>query len=150
MFKLEKAIAAKKKHHRHFALVSNREKDPFECLRKYRRRENIEFFFEAGKQKKDGARTRVWSSGCLMGRMFVQFLALCYYEYLNEQLRQLKQSLVSDYLFSLYKCPVSWSKITECYFLIIAQLQTRKKDLILKKINNLSNKSSVILLLDGI
>ena len=28
-----------------------------------------------------------------MGRMFVQFVALCYYEYLSEQLRQLKKSL---------------------------------------------------------
>ena len=31
-----------------------------------------------------------------MGRMFVQFIALCYYEYLSEQLRQIKQSLVSE------------------------------------------------------
>ena len=28
-----------------------------------------------------------------MGRMFVQFVALCYYEYLSEQVRQLKLSL---------------------------------------------------------
>ena len=28
-----------------------------------------------------------------MGRMFVQFAALCYYEYLSEQVRQLKLSL---------------------------------------------------------
>lgn len=85
----ETAIAAKKKHHGYFALVSNCEKDPFECLKKYRHRETIEHFFEAGKQKTDGTRTRVWSSECLMGRMFVQFVALCYYEYLSEQLRQL-------------------------------------------------------------
>ena len=92
----EKAIAAKKKYHGYFALVSNCEKDPFECLRKYRQRETIEFFFESGKQRADGNRTRVWSSECLMGRMFVQFIALCYYEYLSEQLRQIKQSLVSE------------------------------------------------------
>lgn len=92
----EKAIAAKKKYHGYFALVSNCEKDPFECLRKYRHRENIEYFFEAGKQKTDGTRTRVWSSECLMGRMFVQFVALCYYEYLSEQLKQLKQSLALE------------------------------------------------------
>ena len=92
----EKAIAAKKKYHGYFALVSNCEKDPFECLRKYRQRETIEFFFESGKQRADGNRARVWSSECLMGRMFVQFIALCYYEYLSEQLRQIKQSLVSE------------------------------------------------------
>ena len=92
----EKAIAAQKKYHGYFALVSNCEKDPFECLRKYRRRETVEFFFESGKQRADGSRTRVWSSECLMGRMFVQFVALCYYEYLSEQLRQIKQSLSSE------------------------------------------------------
>lgn len=89
----EKAIEAQKKYHGYFALVSNCEKDTFECLRKYRRRETVEFFFEAGKQKTDGTRTRVWSSECLMGRMFTQFIALCYYEYLSEQLRQMKESL---------------------------------------------------------
>ena len=92
----EKAIAAQKKYHGYFALVSNCEKDPFECLRKYRQRETIEFFFESGKQRADGSRTRVWSSECLMGRMFVQFVALCYYEYLSEQLRQMKQSLTAE------------------------------------------------------
>lgn len=91
----EKAIATQKKYHGYFALVSNCEKDPFECLLKYRRRETIEFFFESGKQRADGSRTRVWSSECLMGRMFVQFIALCYYEYLSEELRRIKDSLAS-------------------------------------------------------
>ena len=89
----EKAIEAQKKYHGYFALVSNCEKDTFECLRKYRRRETVELFFESGKQKMDGTRTRVWSSECLMGRMFTQFIALCYYEYYSEQLRQMKESL---------------------------------------------------------
>ena len=89
----EKAIEAQKKYHGYFALVSNCEKDTFECLRKYRRRETVELFFESEKQKMDGARTRVWSSECLMGRMFTQFIALCYYEYYSEQLRQMKESL---------------------------------------------------------
>ena len=31
-----------------------------------------------------------------MDRMFVQFVALCYYEYLSEQLCQLKQTLVEE------------------------------------------------------
>ena len=92
----EKAIASKKKYHGYFALVSNCEKDPFECLRKYRRRETVELFFEAGKQKTDGSRTRVWSSECLMGRMFTQFIALCYYEYLSEQIRLMKESLACE------------------------------------------------------
>ncbi len=43
----ERAIAAKKKYHGYFALVSNYEKDAPECLRKYRARETMEFFFES-------------------------------------------------------------------------------------------------------
>lgn len=89
----EKAIAEKKMYHGFFALVSNCEKDAAQCLRKYRARETIEAFFEAGKQRADGERTRVWSSESLMGRMFVQFVALCYYESLSERVRQLKLSL---------------------------------------------------------
>lgn len=89
----EKAIAERKAYHGYFALVSNSEKETFECLRKYRRRETIEFFFELGKQRTDGARTRVWSTDVLRGRMFVQFVSLCYYEYLSEAIRQLKTGL---------------------------------------------------------
>jgi transposase len=108
----------------YFALVSNCEKDPFECLLKYRQREAIEFFFESGKQRADGNRTRVWSSECLMGRMFVQFVALCYYEYLSEQLRQIKQSLASEIAnpegetsqtLKIKKKLLSWLKNTPVY-----------------------------------
>ena len=76
-----------------FDLVSNKEKNPFECLRKYHKRETIESFFEAGKQHADGTRVRVWDTDTLRGRMFVQFVSLCYYEYLNEEIRKLKQTL---------------------------------------------------------
>ncbi len=120
----EKAIAAQKKYHGYFALVSNCEKNPFECLLKYRRRETIEFFFESGKQRADGSRTRVWSSECLMGRMFVQFVALCYYEYLSEQLRQIRQDLVAEIsdpvnetaeILKTKKKLLSWMKNTPIY-----------------------------------
>ena len=120
----EKEIAQQKKYHGYFALVSNCEKDPFECLLKYRQRETIEFFFESGKQRADGNRTRVWSGECLMGRMFVQFVALCYYEYLSEQLRQIKQSLASEIAnpenetsetLKIKKKLLSWMKNTPVY-----------------------------------
>lgn len=88
-----KAIADANKYHGYFVLVANKEKDPFECLRKYRKRETIESFFEAGKQHADGSRVRVWNSDTLRGRMFVQFVSLCYYEYLSEEIRKLKKSL---------------------------------------------------------
>lgn len=56
----------------------------------------IDFFFESGKQRADGSRTGVWISDALMGRMFVQFVALCYYEYLSEQIRGIKLTLAVE------------------------------------------------------
>lgn len=88
-----KAIQDACKYHGYFVLVSNKEKDPFECLSKYRRRETIESFFEAEKQHTDGSRIRVWDPDTLRGRMFVQFVALCYYEYLSEEIRRIKSEL---------------------------------------------------------
>ena len=88
-----RAIAEANKYHGYFVLVSNKEKEPFECLRKYRKRETVESFFEAMKQHADGTRVRVWNADTLRGRMFVQFVSLCYYEYLNEEIRKLKNAL---------------------------------------------------------
>ena len=91
-----KAIQEANKYHGYFVLVSNKEKDPFECLRKYRKRETIESFFEAEKQRADGTRVRVWDTDTLRGRMFVQFVSLCYYEYFSEKIRKLKKDLESE------------------------------------------------------
>jgi transposase len=82
-----------KKYHGYFALASNTEKDTFECLRKYRKRETIESFFESMKRCADGSRVRVWGADTLRGRMFVQFIALCYYEYLSNEIRSIKAVL---------------------------------------------------------
>jgi len=89
----EAACSEAKRNHGYFALVSNCEKDPFECLRKYRKRETIESYFESMKQRADGARVRVWDTDTLRGRMFVQFVALCYYEYLSKEISNLKSTL---------------------------------------------------------
>ena len=89
----EAACREAKKYFGYFALVSNCEKDPFECLRKYRKRETIESFFESYKQRADGTRVRVWDSVTLRGRLFVQFIALCYYEYLSNEIRNMKDTL---------------------------------------------------------
>ena len=91
-----KAIEDTNRYHGYFVLVSNKEKDPFECLRKYRRRETIESFFEAEKQHADGTRIRVWNSDTLRGRMFIQFVSLCYYEYLSEEIRRLRSTLAVE------------------------------------------------------
>lgn len=89
----DKACQDAYKYHGYFCIISNKEKDCFEALRKYRSRETIESFFESGKQRADGTRTRVWGSDTLRGRMFVQFVALCYYEYFSNQLRLIKPTL---------------------------------------------------------
>ena len=89
----EEACKEAYRYHGYFVLVSNKEKDPFECLRKYRKRGLIESFFEAEKQHADGTRPRVWNADTLRGRMFVQFVALCYYEYLSDKIRTIKQNL---------------------------------------------------------
>jgi len=89
----ESACKDAKKHHGYFALVSNCEKDPFECLRKYRKREMIESYFESMKQHADGARIRVWDTDTLRGRMFVQFVALCYYEHLSKEIDNIRSTL---------------------------------------------------------
>ena len=89
----DKACRDAYKYHGYFCIVSNKEKDCFEALRKYRSRETIESFFESDKQRADGTRTRVWGSDTLRGRMFVQFVALCYYEHFSNQLRLMKATL---------------------------------------------------------
>lgn len=35
----------------------------------------------------------MWNTGTLRGRMFVQFVALCYYEYYSNEIRKLRQLL---------------------------------------------------------
>lgn len=89
----EAACNEARKYHGYFALISNCEKDTFECLRKYRKRELIESYFESMKRRADGTRVRVWATDTLRGRMFVQFVALCYYEYLSNEIRNMKKLL---------------------------------------------------------
>ena len=86
----DSAIKNARKYHGYFVLVSNKEKDPFEALRKYRKRYTIESYFESWKQKADGSRPRVWNTDTLRGRMLVQFVSLCYYEFLSELIRKAK------------------------------------------------------------
>lgn len=89
----EKACAEAKQYHGYFTLVSSKEKETFEALSKYRKREHIEGYFRSSKQHADSMRTRVWDADTLRGRMFVQFIALCYYEYYSETVRKMKLSL---------------------------------------------------------
>jgi len=89
----EEACAETKKYHGYFALVSNCKKDPFESLLLYRKREYVESCFHNLKRRTDGEKPRVWSADALRGRLFTQFVALCYYEYLSEEIRRIKLTL---------------------------------------------------------
>lgn len=82
--------------HGFFVLVSNREKDGFAALRKYRRREYVEGFFGRWKGGADGRRPRVWHANELMGRMTVQFAALCLSEHLRRRIRQMRTWLADE------------------------------------------------------
>lgn len=119
----EKACREAYKYHGYFVLISNKEKDCFECLRKYRKRETIEAFFEADKQHADGTRVRVWTPDTLRGRMFVQFVELCYHEYFSEQVRWIKASLgrnnpdktISKEVYNAEEGLRSWMENTPLY-----------------------------------
>ena len=89
----EEACAETKKYHGFFALVSNCEKEPFGCLLLYRKREYVESCFRDLKRRADGERPRVWGADALRGRLFTQFVALCYHEYLSEAIRKMKLTL---------------------------------------------------------
>ena len=81
------------KYHGYFALISNREKDRFNALEKYRKREKVEEYFKMSKQDADASRPRVWYADHLMGRMIVQFVALGYEDYLRFKIGQMKVEL---------------------------------------------------------
>ena len=81
------------RYHGYFALVSNHEKDRFAALRKYRRREKIEEYFQMAKEDAGASRPRVWYADHLMGRMLIQFAALSYEDYLRFQISRMKETL---------------------------------------------------------
>ncbi|MDR1135595.1 MAG: transposase, partial [Clostridiales Family XIII bacterium] len=66
---------------------------PFGCLLLYRKREHIESCFHDLKSRTDGGKPRVWGADALRGRLFTQFVALCYHEYLSEEIRKMKLTL---------------------------------------------------------
>jgi hypothetical protein len=78
------------KYHGYFALVANCEKDRFNALEKYRKREKVEEYFQMAKEDADASRPRVWYADHLMGRMIVQFVALGYEDYLRFKMGQMK------------------------------------------------------------
>ena len=80
-------------YHGFFVLISNSEGSTFKCLEKYRKREMIESSFKYFKNNVGDKKTHVWSSDTLQGRFFVQFVALCYYEFILNKIDEIKNKL---------------------------------------------------------
>ena len=93
----KEAYAQARKEYGYFALVSNKPKDCFEALRKYRLREKIEEAFKDTKNRLDGTRTRVWDGDTLKGRMFCQFVGLGYQCFLHAKIKELKGTCLIDF-----------------------------------------------------
>lgn len=86
----DEAVRSDKKFYGYFVLVGNKAIDTFEALRLYRLREKIEECFRADKNNFDADKPRVWSPDVLRGRMFCQFVAMCYYFHLREAIRHVR------------------------------------------------------------
>ena len=91
------AIKEANKYHGMMALVSNKEKISKECLEKYRLREKIEENFEIIKDDCDGKKVRCWSDTKYQGRLFVQFVALGYYDFMYSEINRIKKE-VDNYI----------------------------------------------------
>lgn len=89
----EKSCMKACKYHGYFTLVSNREKDRFNALKKYRKREKVEEYFQMAKEDVGASRPRLWYADHLMGRMAVQFVALGYEDYLRFMVGKMKAEL---------------------------------------------------------
>jgi len=73
--------------------LSKGDEETFMCIFQIPKREHIEGYFRSAKQNMDSTLVRMWDADTLRGRMFVQFIALCYYEFLSEEVRRMKVSL---------------------------------------------------------
>lgn len=77
-------------------LVGNAPLAVFDALEDYRMREGIEELFQDEKGGVDGRRPRIWYPDALRGRMFVQFIALCYRCFIVKKIKAVKETLGKD------------------------------------------------------
>ncbi len=92
----EAACAKAREYFGCFVLVGNTPLDVFEALEDYRMRERIEELFQAEKESVDGRRPRIRYPDALRGRMFVQFIALCYRCFIVKKIRAVREMLGKD------------------------------------------------------
>ena len=87
------AIKEASKYHGIMALVGSKEQTPAEEYRKYRLRGKIEQSFQIKKDDCDGNRPRCQSDAVYNGRLFVQFVAMGYYDYLYGEINRIKREI---------------------------------------------------------
>lgn len=81
------------KYYGQFCLVSNKRMDTFEALDNYMLREKTEECFRVDKQYNDAVRTRSKGTFALEGRLFCQFVAMGYEQFLYDRIRHMKSIL---------------------------------------------------------
>lgn len=81
------------KHYGQFCLVSNSRMDTFEALDSYMLREKTEECYRIDKQYNDALRTRSKGTFALEGRLFCQFVAMGYEQFLYGRIRKMKSML---------------------------------------------------------
>lgn len=86
----EEVFAEAGKYFGCFALVSNKTATAFDALKYYRLREKIEEIFRVQKTNLDGEKPRVWYDDNLKGRLFCQFVALGYWCFLRDLIKDVK------------------------------------------------------------
>ncbi len=89
----EEACAEATRYFGYLVLVSDTPMEVFDALENYRMRERIEELFQDEKGGVDGRRPRLWHPDALRGRMFVQFVSLCYRCFIEKRIRDLKETL---------------------------------------------------------
>jgi len=80
-------INQKKRYFGYFVLISNEVKDTWEALSLYRMKDIVEKAFSNLKERLNMRRMLVSSEQSLDGKMFVQFIALIFLSYINNQMK---------------------------------------------------------------
>ena len=89
----DKAILKETRYYGCFALTSNEKMDTFTALKEYRLRERTEEGFRLDKQYNDAHVTRSKKTPSLEGRLFCQFVAYGYENYLQNAVNKVKATL---------------------------------------------------------
>lgn len=78
-----------------FCLVSNKHKNPWVVLKRYRMRNRIEECYRVSKSEMDGERARVWSMRKVRGKELCRLVALGYHFYLQTAVNRVRSRAAS-------------------------------------------------------